>query len=225
MIKKKLSASDYFLIAANLVPIIGVWAWNWSAKEMFLIYCLETIIIGFFNLVKMAIVTIYKKRDNWYNNGSSTQQSGLFFMFFFLIHYGIFVFVQMSIFFGVSGMGSGTGMNTFSFIYKWPELLHNDSWIVLGIFVFCYCYKMLFEFLIFGEYRIIPLTTLMFQPYGRIFIQQITVIAGSMFLMFGAGKIFILVFAIVKIFFEVYINYEDLLNKEMKNIEKQSSKK
>ena len=225
MIKKKLTASDYFLIAANLAPVIGVWVWNWSPKEMFLIYCLETIIIGIFNLVKMAIVTIYKKTDTWYNAGSATKQSGLLFMFFFLVHYGIFVFVQMAIFFGVSGIADGMNMNAFGFIYKWPQLLHNDSWIVLGIFVFCYCYKMLFEFLISGEYRTISLTMLMFQPYGRIFIQQITVIVGSMFLVFGAGKIFILVFALVKIFFEVYISYDRILNRGMKEIEKQSTKK
>ena len=56
---------------------------------------------------------------------------------------------------------------------------------------------------------------LMFQPYGRIFIQQVTVILGSMFLSFGAGKFFIFIFAAVKIFFEVFINYDGILNKAM----------
>ena len=56
---------------------------------------------------------------------------------------------------------------------------------------------------------------LMFQPYGRIFIQQVTVILGSMFLSFGAGKIFIIIFAAVKIFFEVFVNYDGILNKAM----------
>ncbi|MFM9911056.1 MAG: DUF6498-containing protein [Chitinophagaceae bacterium] len=34
----------------------------------------------------------------------------------------------------------------------------------------------------------------MFEPYGRIFIQQFTVMAGNFFLGFGASKIFMLVF-------------------------------
>ena len=59
---------------------------------------------------------------------------------------------------------------------------------------------------------------LMFQPYGRIFIQQFTVILGSMFLTFGAGKIFILVFAAVKIYFEVFVNYDGILNKTMEDM-------
>ena len=65
---------------------------------------------------------------------------------------------------------------------------------------------------------------LMFQPYGRIFIQQVTVILGSMFLIFGAGKIFILVFAAIKMFFEVFVNYDAILNKTMEDLKKTSGK-
>jgi hypothetical protein len=224
MLKKELSFSDYFLIAANLLPVVGVWAWNWDPKEMFLVYCLETIIIGIFNLVKMAIVTLVKKRDDWHANGKTTKQHGLFFMLFFLVHYGFFVGVQMSIFFGVSGIGKGSNINPLSFFYKWPQLLHTDSLIVLGIFVFCYCYKMIIEFVLTGEYRNTSLMMLMFQPYGRIFVQQFTVIIGSMFLSFGAGKIFILVFAAIKIFFELLLNYEGFINKRMREAENDSRK-
>lgn len=224
MLKKKLTKSDYFLIAANLLPVAGVWAWGWSPKEVFLVYCLETIIIGVFHLVKMAIVTASRKTDIWYNGASQTKQSGLFFMLFFLLHYGLFVGVQMGIFFGVSGIGNGSNINAFNFFYKWPQLINNDSLIMLVVFVFCYGYKMVVDFILSRQYRTIPMTLLMFQPYGRIFIQQITVIVGSMFLTFGAGKLFILVFAIAKIFFEVYINYEGFLTKAMKEMEQQSGK-
>jgi hypothetical protein len=52
---------------------------------------------------------------------------------------------------------------------------------------------------------------LMFQPYGRIFVQQFVVIIGSMFLVFGVTKIFILILALVKIYFETYVNLDRLL--------------
>jgi len=222
MFKKVLSKSDYFLIAANLLPVAGVWFWNWSPYEVFLVYCLETIIIGIYNLVKMGIVTISRKTDTWYNGPSRTKQSGLFFMIFFLLHYGIFVGVQMGIFFGVSGIGKGTNISAFNFFIKWPQLLSNDSLIMLGAFVFVYGYKMVVDFILPRRYRTIPMMLLMFQPYGRILIQQITVIIGSMFLTFGAGKIFILIFAIIKIFFEVFVNYDGMLNKTMQDIKKES---
>jgi hypothetical protein len=52
---------------------------------------------------------------------------------------------------------------------------------------------------------------LMFEPNMRIFVQQFVVILGSMFLTFGAGKIFILIFIVVKIFFELFVNFNRLL--------------
>jgi len=62
----------------------------------------------------------------------------------------------------------------------------------------------------------------MFQPYGRIFIQQFTVILGSMFLTFEGGKAFILIFALAKILFDVYVNFDNAIDKAMAEAEKKS---
>jgi hypothetical protein len=220
MFKRTLTQADIFLIAANLLPVAGVWFFGWDPKEVFIVYCLETIIIGLFNLLKMAIVTIYRKTDTWYNGEAKTRVSGLFFMFFFLVHYGMFVAIQMGLFFGVSGIGDQYHIGFFNFFYKWPQLIGRDAYIMIGAFVLSYGYKTLTEFVLNGQYKNVSLTVLMFQPYMRIFVQQFTVIIGSMFLVFGAGKIFILIFALVKIGFEVYVNFERTLDKamaEMKN--------
>jgi hypothetical protein len=91
---------------------------------------------------------------------------------------------------------------------------------MLAGFLISYGFSMYWNFIRTHQYRTIPMMQLMFQPYGRIFIQQFTVILGSMFLAFGAGKIFIFIFAAVKICFEVFVNYDGLLNKaidDMKN--------
>src|SRR5436190_4785929 len=53
--KKKLTQSDWSLLVANLLPVVGVWFLHWSAQEVFVVYCLETIIIGIFALLKMLI--------------------------------------------------------------------------------------------------------------------------------------------------------------------------
>ena len=219
MFSKKLTLSDYFLIAANLLPIAGVWIWDWDPKEIFLVYCLETIIIGIFTLIKMAIAGIYQKGNDWYSGGKQTRQPAIIFMLFFLLHYGIFVAVQMGIFFGVSSIAKGTEINAFNFFVKWPSLLSIDSLILLGTFVVGYAARLVTDFILTKEYQTVSLIKLMIQPYGRIFIQQITVIFGSMFLVFGAGKIFITIFALVKIFVEVYLNFEILLNKKIKDAE------
>ena len=64
MFKRKLTIPDFFLILVNLIPLIGVWFNEWNAKQIFLVYCMETVIIGLINVIKMAIVTLFvKKKD------------------------------------------------------------------------------------------------------------------------------------------------------------------
>ena len=216
--KKKLTQGDWSLIIANLIPVVGVWFLNWSAKEVFLVYCLETIIIGLFTLLKILITGLVARRtDVWQSTGGSvTRQPFWFFMLFFMVHYGMFVAVQMGIFFGVSNIGDENGITFWNFFSRWPSLLANEAYIMLAVFVISYVFRMVSDFILTGDYKSSSLGYLMFQPYGRIFIQQVTVIIGSMFLSFGAGKVFILVFALIKIFFEVYINFDLLIKKAAK---------
>jgi hypothetical protein len=210
MFKKKLSIGDLLLIIVNLIPLYLVWFENWNASVVFLVYCLETVIIGFVNVLKMAAVTIFvRKKDTWENGGSTSMQSGWFFIFFFIIHYGFFVFIQTQIFFGVSGLLPGD-----SFIIKYakiPALLGNNGKLMLLIFIAYYTLQNFFDFFMSGNYKTISLSRLMFEPYLRIFVQQFVVILGSIFLNFGAGKIFILIFVIVKIFFELFLNFNRFL--------------
>lgn len=223
MFKKKLSLPDYFIIAANLLPVAGVWLWNLSPIEVFMVYALETVIVGLFTLLKMGIASAVRKTDTWYNGASRTKQSGLFFMLFFVAHYGMFVAIQTGLFIQVSGIGKSLNRGFFDFFLHWPQYIGKDAYNLLGGFIISYGFSMYWNYIRTREYRTTPLMLLMFQPYGRIFIQQVTVILGSIFLSFGAGRIFILIFAIIKIFFEVFVNYDGLLNKamdDMKNNEK-----
>jgi len=95
-------------------------------------------------------------------------------------------------------------------------MLTNDVYIMLGVFIVSYGIRLTTDFILSGEYKATSLGYLMFQPYGRIFVQQVTVILGSMLLSFGAGKIFIFIFALIKIFFEVFIDFNLLLKKAAK---------
>jgi len=210
MLKRKLTQSDLLLIIVNLIPVYGVWFEGWNAAQVFLVYCLETVIIGLFNVVKMACVTLFvKSRDNWQNGASNTLQSGWFFIFFFIVHYGLFVFIQTQIFFGVSELVKS---NSLWGKYKGiPQALGNEGQLLLIIFIAYYTLDNLFNFFLSGEYKIISMSRLMFQPYGRIFVQQFVVILGSMFLGFGAGKVFIAILVAAKIFFEVYVNFDRLV--------------
>lgn len=206
LLKRKLTAGDYLLIIVNLIPVYGVWFEGWNAAQIFLVYCLETVIIGLFTVIKLACVTlIVKPRDEWNAGKGSVMVSGLFFILFFIVHYGIFVFVQTQIFFSVSGLVSDH--STLGTYRQIPKLLGHEGQLLLFIFIIYYTLQNLFDFFLSGEYKTISMMKLMFQPYARIFVQQFVVIVGSMFLTFGAHKVFILILALVKIYFETYINF------------------
>jgi hypothetical protein len=210
MFKRKLTLSEYLLVIVNLIPLYGVWFEGWNASEVFLVYCLETVIIGIINVLKMACVTIFvRQADVWENGGSTSMQSGWFFIFFFIIHYGFFVFVQTQIFFNVSRLiPDGSFLLNYS---KIPELLGDNGKLLLLIFIAYYTMQNVFDFFLSGNYKTISMGRLMFEPYMRIFVQQFVVILGSIFITFGAGKVFILVFVIAKIFFELFVNFNRFL--------------
>ncbi len=210
MFKRNLTINDFLLIVVNLIPLFGVWFEGWDAKQIFTVYCMETVIIGIINVIKMTCVTLFvRKKDVWENGGGTSMQSGWLFIFFFIAHYGFFVFVQTQIFFAVSGL-----MPDSSLILKYskiPELLGENGKLLLLIFIAYYTVQNIFGFFFTGIYKTISLGRLMFEPYMRIFVQQFVVILGSIFLSFGAGKIFILIFITAKIFFELFVNFDRLL--------------
>jgi hypothetical protein len=210
MFKRKLTIPDFFLILVNLIPLLGVWFNEWNARQVFLVYCMETVIIGLINVLKMMFVTIFiKKEDVWENGGSTSMQSGWLFIFFFIFHYGFFVFIQTQLFFAVSSTIPGSSLLTK--YAKIPELLGPNGLILLLIFIAYYTMENLFGFFSTGTYKTISMGRLLFEPYMRIFVQQVVVIVGGIFLSFGAGKIFVVIFILTKIFFEVIINFDRIL--------------
>lgn len=223
MFKKKLTQGDIFLIIANLVPVYGVWFEGWSAVEAFIVYALETLIIGIITIMKMLLATFFRGKDTWYNEGNSQQVSGLFFIVFFILHFGLFALVQTSIFSQAAGITApGKGMT--HFFFHWYEYINEDISIMLVALGVGHLAKNFMPFVLSGQYKTAPMMLLMFQPYGRIFIQQFTVILGSMFLSFGFGKGFILVFALAKIFFEVAVDFGGIIEQSMAKLKKDSGK-
>ncbi len=224
MFKRKLKNADWLVIAANLIPVYGVIFLGWNPVEAFIVYALETLLVGMLTVLKLLVVTIYRKKDTWYNQGTSQEVSGFFFIFFFIMHFGLFAAVQTAIF-SQSANITPPGSGLLHFFFHWYEYINRDIGYMLSAFVISYLVRSFVPFIVSGEYKRISMMRLMFQPYGRIFIQQLTVIAGSMFLALGVGKGFVLVFALVKILFEVFFDMDNVIRKSVTEMEKQSAKK
>lgn len=221
MFRNKLTDPDLLLIAANLFPVYGVWFLGWNATEAFIVYAMETMIAGIMTALKLGVATLARGKDDWYNAGSSTKVSGLFFIVFFMLHFGLFAAVQTSIFSETAHINPpGAGM--FHFFFKWYTYINTETGYMLLAFIIGYLARSFIPFLLNGDYKTQPMAIIMFQPYGRIFIQQFTVILGSLFLGLNLGKGFILVFALAKIGFEMLINFDSILKKAMEDMKKGS---
>ncbi len=161
MLKRKLTQADVLLIAANLVPVYGVCFLGWSGVEAFIVYALETLIIGAIALLKMLIVTIVRGKDTWYNQGTSTRVSGLFFMAFFTVHFGLFAAVQTSIFSNAAGIVPAGG-GLLHFFFHWYDYINRDIAIMLGAFVIGYLWKRFVPIVLNAAYKTVSLMKLMF---------------------------------------------------------------
>lgn len=209
MFKHPLSFSNIFLILVNLVPLWGVWFRGWPAEEMFLVYCLESVIIGLFIILKLAVIGFagksYTPPVTKDNDQSLSPWVGIP---FFMVHFGIFLFIQLSIFLSLSGIGARIGTeNPFIFLFNVRRYLsENAQWTLLA-FIVTYGFVTIKDFVLNGAFRTIALTKVMFEPYLRVFVQQFTVILGSLFVGFAGGKIFMLVFVIIKLLFEIVVPF------------------
>jgi len=213
VIKHKFTSTDIWLMLLNLIPVVGVWGFGWQAVEVFIVYCLESVIIGLYNIFRLCLTATVRKTDTWNDQAPNESQVGSwFFPFFFLIHYGFFIALQLSIFLSTSGIGNRYGIsNAWSLLTHLPLYLSSNSKLLLIAFVVSHGLIVLKDYVLSGAYRTASMGAVMFEPYGRIFVQQFTVIAGGIFIAMNAGKIFITIFAAVKIFMDVFVNYNRII--------------
>ena len=158
------------LLVANLFPLYGVLFLGWNVFLILLVFWLENVTIGAFNVLRMLAAA---PRD-----GASWAKK-VFLVPFFCVHYGGFcaahgVFVVA--FFGGFMRGDGTFRDlegVLGFVRS-----SGLQWAVLGL-VLSHGVSFVMNYLRKGEFRNADLDTLMFQPYGRVIILHMTIILGG----------------------------------------------
>lgn len=218
---RRIKKAGYLLILANLMPVYGVWFLSWDPFKIFLVYCLETVIIGMITLVKIGVASYNYHQPGKIISVSGKTFSGIGLMLFFLVHYGMFVGIQTPIFLKFSYKPED--LSILSILMDPYRYLGSDGMIMLASFTLAYGLENLTAFIMNNEYRDKPIMRIMMEPYFRIFIQQFTVIIGGFFLMFGAGKLFILIFAVVKIWITLFIDYSRVLKLAMARAQESNS--
>ncbi|MDQ8191742.1 DUF6498-containing protein [Roseibacillus persicicus] len=188
--------AQYFLaVAAAVAPLLGVFFWGWNAREVVLLYWIENIIIGFWQLMKMGAVGVGKVKDvGWF-----FVPGMLFTMAFFTIHYGGFcaghgVFVLEMTNSGVAGSGAeGIDMKGLKFYLgpllfvqllfmvvgqAWAALPVASIWSVAAIFAMRGL-GFVQDFILTGDWKRAEFQKLMFEPYKNIIALHVAIVFGA----------------------------------------------
>jgi hypothetical protein len=190
------------LIVANLIPLLGVLFLGWSVWNILVIYWLENGIVGAFNVFRMARAEGTPAADdsNFTFNGrpaATASKSAL--LTFFVVHYGIFWFVHGIFVFTLP-----------AFMLVSPDPIEGlsiqpGSVLVAGIaLALSHGLSFWWNYLRGGEYRRATSAGLMFAPYRRLIALHLTIIFGSMAIMFtGAPAAAVAILVVVKTVLDV----------------------
>jgi len=174
------------LVAANLLPIYGVVAFGWDAFHIVLLYWAENLVIGFYNVLKIACARVEPPIAN---------AGKLFLIPFFIVHYGGFAAVHgMFIFLLLSKGDASRAMDVGS--HPWPcflvfvqlllgvirhcwDVIPADMKYAIGALFLSHGVSFVYNYIIGGEYVTAKPRDLMGQPYSRVVVMHIAVLAGA----------------------------------------------
>ncbi len=196
-----------FLVAANAVPAIGVILLDWDPYMILFIYWGESLIAGFFNVLKMLI-------SGAIENGAFSRSGlgqGIGLSLFFTLHYGIFMLVHLIflvVFMFFTGFKGGGNYNPFnSFVSFFPagfsliEVIDSEFSAVIAIFI-SYAVSFYFQFIKTGAYNHTAAPDYMMRPYKRIVVMHLTIIFGAFVFLLSGFKsgLFVVVWIALRIF-------------------------
>ena len=161
-LKTPLLVSSAVLVLANLVPLIGALAGYWSSYELMLLFWAENLVIGLFQILRMASVLFLRR---------SLAMLGL--IPFFAVHYSIFTGIHGSFLTHMLGHGADLA-DAARLLLSWDGML----WGLLALFA-SHGLSFALNFLGEGEWRTVEDKALMTQPYGRVVLLHLVIIFGG----------------------------------------------
>ena len=158
------------MIAANLVPVYGVLFLEWKVFPIILLFWLENVVIGGFNVFRMLAA-----QPESPETGSKTWLAKSFLVPFFCLHYGLFA-LGHGLFVMVVFGGAFAQNSPFFKLGSVPRLVREFhlEWALLGL-ALSHAVSFFADYLGKKEYRQADLSALMRQPYGRVVVLHLTI--------------------------------------------------
>ena len=179
------------LFLFNLIPLAGVFFFGWNLSSIMVLYWFENVIIGFFNVLKMAKAEGTAPQTKLYSGNKAVtiaQKSGS--ILFFIVHFGMFTF----------------GHGVFIFAFFGRDLSAFSSLALAALFLFVsHGISYAYNFIGNEEFKKVAFQDLFFQPYKRIIIMHITIVVGA-FIAFQLEQptFFLILLIFLKIVVDIY---------------------
>jgi len=211
-----MSSSIIGLVVANLIPLAGVFLVGWDASVIVLLYWAENLVIGFYNILKMAALRFYAR---------APILDELFAIPFFCLHYGTFCAVHGYLLIVLFNMADGAA----SFVPKqtgagplvplqmlvsiitslWQVRPPGMEWSVACLFL-SHGFSFMQNYLGKKEYTSFTAMKLLIQPYKRIFILHLTVVAGAVpIMMYGSPVVLLCALVLFKICMDIFLHIKE----------------
>jgi hypothetical protein len=210
-------SSAFSLIAANVLPLFGVIFLRWDAFAIVVLYWAENVVIGGINVLKLITCSpdpelldwsrfskaaqsdeARRQLQRWREQGASIKLvhhgSKLFFVPFFVIHYGLFCLAHGMFLFAVFGhdpFGRFGDFSGFGRVFSEQHLW----WAAIALAA-SHLYSFFANYIGRGEYRRTLVPLLMFQPYSRVVVLHIAILFGGFVAMALGSNIGVLVILI-----------------------------
>lgn len=191
------------LIIANLVPLFGVLFFDWTLFSIILIYWMENVVIGFYNILKMAKASGPTPASVKVDGKPAINVKKSFFIIFFILHFGVFTVVHGMFIFFVFGLK----LSPFSFDrpFIWPVV---SLWGIILTFLMLFVshgISYINNFVNNEEYKKISPAVQMFKPYGRVIVMHLVTIGAAFLLSFADyTPVFITIIIILKIILDIF---------------------
>jgi hypothetical protein len=185
--------SVIFLLLANMVPLYGIFFLHWDIFPLLVLFWMENVIVGVFNVFKMLIASP-SRAASWPAKAAAIP--------FFCVHYGLFTFVHGIFVFALFG---GVFEEDFTGIVSLTQVIWNYQmgWAALALFV-SHLVSFAVNYVGKGEYKQTSLNELMGAPYARVVVLHITIVLGGFLIGFlGSPAVALLLLMVLKTFIDV----------------------
>jgi hypothetical protein len=166
--EKPLSA--WVLVAANVLPLVGVLFWDWDVFALLVLCWMENVVVGVFFILRMMFADLEE---------AALSVGKLFMVLFFCVHYGMFTAVHGVFVFTLFGQGRYRVDGLDALVPAARAADDYGLWVPLAVLFASHFFSFAWNYLYRGEFRSAKLTRLMVAPYSRVVVLHVAIILGG----------------------------------------------